>query len=154
MAFPPIYLHLIFPILQFEISSWIFFQVWTGFFEILVITLVSSPKQHLPKHMQHSVYNVTKGMIDEMSSLPRKSWVWNLRFKFFKGRICNSKERLVYCCYEDQSPPSENQMKLIKTESSGPPAGISDKVYYFSNFSCRFLNPNNFCPIWILIVLI
>ena len=68
-------------------------------------------------------------MIDEMSSLPRKSWVWNLRFKFFKGRICNSKERLVYCCYEDQSPPSENQMKLIKTESSGPPAGISDKVY-------------------------
>ena len=24
--------HLIFPILQFEISSWIFFQVWTGFF--------------------------------------------------------------------------------------------------------------------------
>ena len=24
---PPIYLHLIFPILQFEISSWIFFQV-------------------------------------------------------------------------------------------------------------------------------
>jgi len=70
----------------------------------------------------------SKGMIDEMSLLPRKSWVWNLRFKFFKGRICNPKERLVYCCYEDQSPPSENQMKLIKTESSGPPAGISDKT--------------------------
>ena len=93
-------------------------------------------------------------MIDEMSSLPRKSWTWNLRFKFFKGRICNSKERLVYCCYEEQSPPSETQMKLIKTESSGPPAGISDKVYYFSNFSCRYLDPNNFCPILILIVLI
>ena len=26
-----------------------------GFFKILMITLVSSPKQHLPKHMQHSV---------------------------------------------------------------------------------------------------
>ena len=25
------------------------------FFEILMITLVFSPKQHLPKHMQHSV---------------------------------------------------------------------------------------------------
>jgi hypothetical protein len=37
-----------------------------GFFEILMITLVSSPKQHLPKDMQHSVpfnppeYNVVK----------------------------------------------------------------------------------------------
>ena len=33
-AYPPIYLHLIFEILQFEISSlmnWIFFLVWTGF---------------------------------------------------------------------------------------------------------------------------
>ena len=83
-------------------------------------------------------------MIDEMSSLARKSWTWNLRFKFFKGRICNAKERLVYCCYEEQSPPSETQMKLIKTESSGPPADINDKVYYFSNFSCMFLNPNIF----------
>ena len=26
-----------------------------GFFKILMITLVSSPKQHLPKHIQHSV---------------------------------------------------------------------------------------------------
>ena len=83
-------------------------------------------------------------MIDEMSSLARKSWTWNLRFKFFKGRICNAKERLVYCCYEDQSPPSETQMKLIKTESSGTPSsGISDKVYYFSNFSCRFHREKN-----------
>ena len=33
---PPIYLHLIFDILQFEISSlmnWIFFLVWTGFLQ-------------------------------------------------------------------------------------------------------------------------
>ena len=29
-----------------------------GFFKILMITLVSSPKQHLPKHMQHSVANI------------------------------------------------------------------------------------------------
>ena len=35
---PPIYLHLIFAIFQFEISSlmnWIFFLVWTGFFCLL-----------------------------------------------------------------------------------------------------------------------
>ena len=35
-ALPPIYLHLIFDILKFEISSlinWIFFQVWTGFMQ-------------------------------------------------------------------------------------------------------------------------
>ena len=32
LLYPPIYLHLIFPILQFEISNWMFFQVWTEFF--------------------------------------------------------------------------------------------------------------------------
>ena len=31
------------------------FIVQQGFFKILMITLVSSPKQHLPKDMQHSV---------------------------------------------------------------------------------------------------
>ena len=34
---------------------------WQGFFKILMITLVSSPKQHLPKHMQHSVSVFVQG---------------------------------------------------------------------------------------------
>ena len=33
-----------------------FIGFFEGFFEILMITLVYSPKQHLPKDMQHSVY--------------------------------------------------------------------------------------------------
>ena len=45
-----------------------------GFFKILMITLVSSPKQHLPKHMQHSVCMYVR----HICTLGNFSGVWSL----------------------------------------------------------------------------
>ena len=61
-ASPPIYLHLIFPILQFEMSSWIFFQFWTGFFacEIQVWNIKLAKSKILVRIVKNVISKWTK----------------------------------------------------------------------------------------------
>ena len=35
-------------------------------------------------------------------------------FTTFRKRICDAKTRGVYCCDDDQMPPSDNELKILK----------------------------------------
>ena len=36
------------------------------------------------------------------------------RVQMFSKRICELKTRSVYCCGDDQTPPTENEIKILK----------------------------------------
>ena len=68
LDWPPIYLHLIFDIFKFEISSlmnWIFFQVWTGF---LQATQAVKIKFKLGKNISSSNWKFQTGEFEKSSS--------------------------------------------------------------------------------------
>ena len=61
--FSPIYLRLIFPILQSGISSWIFFQVWTAFFVCKIqVWIIKLAKSKIPVRVVKNVISKWKKM--------------------------------------------------------------------------------------------
>ena len=54
----------------------------------------------------------------ELGELAQGSELFKKRFEMFKTRICDSKTRAVYCCDDDQMPPTDNELKCLKDPES------------------------------------
>ena len=55
--------------------------------------------------------------VHNISELPSGSTTWIEKIKFFKLRICNNKDRTVYCCGSNEAFPRANELKILKKPS-------------------------------------
>ena len=53
-----------------------------------------------------------------ISELPSGSTNWKAKVNFFKARICNKKERTVFCCGNNGEFPRDSELKILKKEKS------------------------------------
>ena len=54
----------------------------------------------------------------ELGELAQGSPLWYKRRNMFKKRICDPKTRTVYCCDDDQTPPTDNELMCLKDPES------------------------------------
>ena len=53
-----------------------------------------------------------------ISQLPSGSTNWKAKVDFFKARICNKKERTVFCCGNNGEFPRDSELKILKKKDS------------------------------------
>ena len=56
--------------------------------------------------------------VNDISELPKGSTNWKLKVDFFKVRICDKKERTVYCCGSNEEFPRDSELKILKKKES------------------------------------
>ena len=61
----------------------------------------------------------------ELAELPKESQLWKEKFQIFNRRICDRTTRSVYCCYDDEIPPTDHELKIL----INPEKYLQNQVY-------------------------
>ena len=67
----------------------------------------------------------------ELKELPKESQLWKEKFTIFRRRICDPKLKSVHCCYDDEIPPTDDELKIL----NGPETGRLNIVSLNSAFT-------------------